>query len=314
MSESFTHPDVLVSTEWVAERLEDPSIAIAEVNSDLQEGYHQGHVPGAVGWGLHADLEDQVKRDIPGTTQLEDLLGRSGIDNKTTIVLYGDGNNRSATWAFWVLKYYRHEDVRLMNGGRKKWINEGRPLSTETPKTTAKAYRASLPDRSLRAMKEHIIANLRNPAVKLLDTRTHEEYAGQLTSAPGTPQPDIYRKGRIPGAIHIPWDDGTQEDGTFRAVEELRDLYAGTGLDPRQEIIPYCRLGVRASYSWFVLKYLLGYPRVRNYDGSWTEWGNASGAPIEVGDEPTSEQEAPSHGGATVPRVGVQAEPKQGSS
>ena len=282
MAEPQDLSTVLVSTDWVAEHLGDPSVVVAEVNTDLQEAYDQGHVPGAVGWGLHTDLEDQVKRDVPGVAQLEGLLGRSSISNDTTVVLYSDAKNRSATWAFWVLKYYRHDDVRLMNGGREKWIAEGRPLATEVPAPTPKTYKAAAPDRALRATKEYVLQSLRDPAVKLLDTRTYEEYAGTRTSAPGSPQPDIYRKGRIPGALLVPWDDGAAEDGTFRPIEELRDLYAGRGLDTKNEVIPYCRLGVRASYSWFVLKYLLGYPRVRNYDGSWTEWGNASGVPIET--------------------------------
>ena len=282
MTESYAYPDILVSTEWVAERGNDPSVVVAEVNTDLQEEYAKGHVPGAVGWGLHVDLEDQVKRDVPGVAQIEAVLGRSGIDNATTIVLYGDGNNRSATWAFWVLKYYRHEDVRLMNGGRTRWVAEGRPLSTEVPTPAVATYRAGVPDRTLRAMKEYVVENLGNPAVVPLDTRTYEEYAGQLVSAPGTPQPDIYRKGRIPGAVHAPWDDGAAEDGSFKPVHELREMYESKGLDPSKEVVPYCRLGVRASYSWFVLKYLLGYPRVRNYDGSWNEWGNATGVPIET--------------------------------
>ncbi len=286
MNESYAHPDVLVSTQWVAEHLEDPSVVVVEVNSDLQAGFLQGHIPGAVGWGLHTDMEDQVRRDVPGVAQVEGLLGRSGIDNDTAIVLYGDGNNRSATWAFWVLEYYRHKDLRLMNGGRTKWIGEGRPLSQEAAVPTTKTYRASAPDRSLRATKEYVVQSIGNPAVKLLDTRTHEEYSGQLTSAPGTPQPEIYRKGRIPTAVHVPWDDGAAEDGTFRPAEELRGLYAAKGLDPAHEVIPYCRLGVRASHSWFVLTHLLGYPRVRNYDGSWTEWGNSTGLPIEIDTSP----------------------------
>ena len=283
MTESYAHPEVLVSTDWLAEHEEDASLVVAEVNTDLQEAYHQGHVPGAVGWGLHTDLEDQVRRDLPGMAQIEALMGRSGIDNSTTIVLYGDGNNRSATWAFWVLKYYRHKDVRLLDGGRIKWIAEGRPLSQVEPGPVAATYKVAVPDRTLRAMKEYIVENLRSPSVVPLDTRVYEEYIGELTSAPGTPQPDIYRKGRIPGAVHAPWDDGAAEDGAFRPVQQLREMYEAKGLDPTKEVIPYCRLGVRASYSWFVLKYLLGYPRVRNYDGSWTEWGNASGVPIETG-------------------------------
>ena len=283
MAEATTDPGVLVTTDWVADHLQDPSVVIAEVDSDLDADYRQSHIPSAVGWGLHTDMEDAVRRDIPGVAQIEQLLGRSGIGNDTTVVLYGDGNNRSATWAFWVLKYYRHQDLRLMNGGRARWLAEGRPVSTETPEPVAGTYKARAPDRSLRATRQHILASLGQPGVKLLDTRTYEEYAGTHTSAPGTPQPDIYRKGRIPGAIHVPWDDGATEDGTFRPVGELREMYASKGLGPENETIPYCRLGVRASYSWFVLKYLLGYSRVRNYDGSWTEWGNATGLPIEVG-------------------------------
>ena len=289
MTDSYAHPEVLVTTDWVADHTQnDPSVVVVEVSTDLEAGYNQGHVPGAVGWGLHTDLEDPVKRDMPGIAQVEALLGRSGIDNQTTVVLYGDGNNRSATWGFWVLKYYRHEDVRLMDGGRKKWIDEGRPLTTDTPSPDPKVYKASVPDRSVRAMKEHIVGNLSKPAVKLLDTRSSEEYAGLLASSPGTDQQGIYRKGRIPGAVHVPWDDGATEDGTFRPPQELQALYAEKGIEPKDEVIPYCRLGVRASYSWFVLKYLLGYPRVRNYDGSWTEWGNSTGVPIETDATPES--------------------------
>ena len=286
MSESYAHPEVLVTTTWVSEHLDDTSVVIAEVNTDLQAAYYQGHVPCAVGWSLHIDLEEQTRRDIPTLSQLEGLLSRSGIDNDTTVVLYGDGNNRSATWAFWVLKYYRHSDVRLMNGGRTKWVDEGRPVSTDTPKPEAKTYRAGIPDKSLRATKEYIASNIQGASIRLLDTRTYEEYIGELNSAPGTPQPDIYRMGRIPGAVHVPWDEGATDDGTFKASDELKRMYEEKGFSPDQEVIPYCRLGVRASYSWFVLKYLLGYHRVRNYDGSWTEWGNSIGVPIEAGTSP----------------------------
>lgn len=286
MTEAYARPEVIVSAEWVAAHLNDPVIVIAEVNTDLQAGYHQGHVPGAVGWNLHADLEDQTRRDVPTVTQIEELLGRSGIGNDTTIVLYGDGNNRSATWAFWVLKYYRHRDVRLMNGGRKKWVDEGRPLSKDVPTPAPKVYRAGVPDHSLRATKEYILANLRRSSVRLLDTRTYEEYAGVPPSASAPSQPEPYRRGHIPGAVHVPWDEGATADGAFKPAEELRRMYAEKGFSPEQEVIPYCRLGVRASYSWFVLKYLLGYERVRNYDGSWTEWGNSVGVPVETGATP----------------------------
>jgi thiosulfate/3-mercaptopyruvate sulfurtransferase len=282
MLEGYANPGVLVDTDWVAEHLDDHSVVTVEVNTDLQAGYDQGHVPGAIGWGLHTDLEDQTRRDIARMSQLEGLLGRSGIDNDTTVVLYGDGNNRSATYAFWVLKYYRHDDVRLMDGGRQRWLDEGRPLTTEPPTPEAKSYKGRIPDRTLRATKDHIMSNLRSSSMRLLDTRTEEEYRGTLGSAPGTTQAETYRSGRIPGAVLLPWDEGAAGDGTFKSAEELRRMYLDKGVSPDQEVVVYCRLGVRASYSWFVLKYLLGYERVRNYDGSWTEWGNSVGVPIET--------------------------------
>ena len=284
MAEDYARPEAIVSTAWLAERLGDPSTVVAEIDSHLDEAYDMGHVPGAVGWGLHTDMEHQLRRDIPDVAQFEALMSRSGIERNTTVVLYGDGNNRSATWAFWVMKYYRHEDVRIMDGGRTKWTLEGRPVEMVTPVVTPTTYWAWAvdPDPSLRAMKEYVVNRLNTVEVKLLDTRTVEEYAGQLTSAPGTPQPDIYRKGRIPGAMHVPWDDGAALDGTFKTVAELRAMYSDAGIDASDEIIPYCRLGVRASYSWFILKYILGFDDVRVYDGSWTEWGNSAGVPIEI--------------------------------
>ncbi len=283
MTQSKVRPQVLVSTAWLEEHLNDPAIVVAEVNTDLEAGYRQGHVPGAVGWDLHRDLEDQTRRDVPSASQLAALLGRSGIDNATAVVLYGDGNNRSATWAFWLLKYYRHDDVRLLDGGRVKWVAEGRPLSTETAAPSAKSYRPGIPDRSLRATQDHIAVNLGSPSLSLLDARTYDEYVGNTAaSSPG--QAEIYRNGRIPGAVHVLWDDAAVEDGAFRPAGDLRRMYEQKGITPDREVIAYCRLGVRASYSWFVLKYLLGYERVRNYDGSWTEWGNSVGVPIETGE------------------------------
>ncbi|MBM3934017.1 MAG: sulfurtransferase [SAR202 cluster bacterium] len=277
MTQSNRNNTPLVSTQWVAEHLNDPNVIIVELNTDLAAGYNQAHIPGAAGWDVHVDIEDQLRRDVPNIAQFEQLMGRSGIDNATTVVLYGDGRNRSATWAFWVLKYYSHSDVRLMNGGRDKWLADGLPTTTDLPARPARVYRAGAPDRSLRAMRDYVLQNLGNPSFKLLDTRTTEEFNGQ--SRPGHSESDIYRKGRIPGALHVPWDEAVGEDGGFKPLEELRSLYAG--FLPKQEIISYCRLGIRASYSWFVLSQLLGYPRVRVYDGSWTEWGNSSGVPIE---------------------------------
>ena len=284
MGEAFARPEAVVSTAWVGERLGDPSVVVAEVNSDLVEGYEKGHVPGAVGWGLHTDMEHPVRRDIPDEAQFEALMARSGVRTDTTVVLYGDGNNRSSTWAFWVMKYYGHEDVRIMDGGRKKWILEGRPVSMTDPNPTPTEYRVGTLDPSVRAMKEYVVERIDRMGVKLLDTRTTEEYSGQLISAPGTPQPDIYRKGRIPGALHVPWDDAAADDGAFRPVDDLRRMYANAGVDDADEVIAYCRLGVRASYTWFVLKYGLGFEQARTYDGSWTEWGNSAGVPIETDD------------------------------
>ena len=282
MGEGFARPEVVVSTAWVGERLGDPSVVVAEVNTDLVEGYERGHVPGAVGWGLHTDMEHPVRRDIPDGLQFEALMGRSGVRPDTAVVLYGDGNNRSATWAFWIMKYYGHEDVRIMDGGRKKWILEGRPVSMTDPEPTPTEYRVGTIDPSVRAMKDYVVERIDRAGVKLLDTRTTEEYSGQLTSAPGTPQPDIYRKGRIPGALHVPWDDAASDDGAFSPVDDLRRMYANAGVDEADEVIAYCRLGVRASYTWFVLKYGLGFEHARTYDGSWTEWGNSAGVPIET--------------------------------
>lgn len=287
MLESNNSPEVLVSTDWVAEHTEDPSIVIVEVNANLQTGYEQGHVPGAVGWSLRTDLEDTVKRDIPSIAQIESLMGKSGIDNETTIVLYADGNNRPATWAFWVLKYYRHGDVRLMNGGREKWIAEGKPISTDVPNPVAKTYKASIPNKTLRATKDYIVSNLGKGSINLLDSRTLEEFTGELSAVPGSAGAGISRSGRIPGAILSGWDDGFAEDGSFKPTEELRRVYSEKGFGRDKEIVTYCRLGVKSSYSWFVLKYILGYERVRNYDGSWTEWGNSVGVPIETDVNPS---------------------------
>ena len=273
----------VVTTEWVLKHLADPSIVVVEVNTDLDSAYHLGHVPGARGWDLHVDLEDQVRRDIPSVVQIEELLSRSGIGNCTTIVLYGDGNNRSATWAFWVLKLYRHDDVRIMDGGRKKWLIDGLPLSKLRPSPAVQVYKAKAPDSSLRATKDHVLSRLGTSILRTIDVRTLEEFTGTHPSAPDTGQAGIYRFGRIPGAVHIPWDDSASSDGSFRPAEELRLLYDDKGVGSSHDVITYCRLGVRASYSWFVLKYLLGFDRVRNYDGSWTEWGNSSGTPIEIG-------------------------------
>ena len=283
MDESYTNSDVLVSTSWLAENLQNENMRVLEINADVEIGYNAGHIEGAFVWDLHKDLESRERRDIPSLSEIEELFNRSGISKTTTVILYGDGNNRSATWAFWILKYYRHKDVRLLNGGRTKWVQEGRTLSNERSIPERTQYGIEIPDKSIRATKDYVLKSLgsANDTV-LVDTRSVEEHSGEMSASPGTDQTGIYRNGRIPNSINIQWDDGAGVDGAFLPELELRALYNNAGISPDKEIIPYCRLGMRASYTWFVLKYLLGYDRVRNYDGSWTEWGNSIGLPIEI--------------------------------
>ncbi|MER3397730.1 MAG: sulfurtransferase [Chloroflexota bacterium] len=275
----YAHPEVLVSTEWVAQRLNDPNIRVVEVDVDTT-AYETGHIPGAVGWNWTTQLNDPVRRDIASKEQFEELMASSGIDKHTTVVLYGDNNNWFAAYAFWLLKIYGHEDVRLMNGGRKKWVDEGRPLTTEVPRLERKVYRAEEPDLRLRAFLQDVLQRLQRPDVALVDVRSPQEFTGEILAPPGLPE-TAQRGGHIPGAKNIPWGQVVREDGTFKSYDELKALYEGVGVTPDKEVITYCRIGERSSHSWFVLKYLLGYPKVRNYDGSWTEWGNVVGLPIE---------------------------------
>ncbi len=275
----YAHPEVLVSTDWVAEHLNDPNIRVVEVDVDTT-AYETGHIPGAVGWNWTTQLNDPVRRDIASKEQFEELMASSGIDNHTTVVLYGDNNNWFAAYAFWLLKIYGHEDVKLMNGGRKKWVDEGRPLTTEVPRPERKVYRAEEPDLRLRAFLQDVLQRLQRPDVALVDVRSPQEFTGEIVAPPGLPE-TAQRAGHIPGAKNIPWGQVVREDGTFKSYEELKALYEGVGVTPDKEVITYCRIGERSSHTWFVLKYLLGYPKVRNYDGSWTEWGNVVGLPIE---------------------------------
>lgn len=273
----------LVSTDWVQNHLEGQDITIVEVNSHPEKSYLKGHIPSSILWNLHTDLEDQVKRDIPSGTDMEKLLGDSGISNHTTIILYGDGNNRSATWAFWLLRFYRHPNIKLIDGGRIKWLIEGKPLTIEKPKIETTHYQIKPPDKSIRASLGYIIKSLSKDNLQLIDTRTIEEYLGQLASSPGTPQTGISRNGRIPNSVNIQWTDCINSDGTVKSPEILFDMFKRNNALPDNEIIAYCRLGVRASYTWFVLSEILNYQNVKNYDGSWTEWGNSIGVPIEIG-------------------------------
>ena len=276
----YKHPEVLATTDWVVEHLNDPKIRLVEVDVDTA-AYDQGHISGAVGWNWQTQLQDNIRRDLIEKAALERLLGQSGISNDTTILLYGDNNNWFAAYAFWQLKYYGHKDVRLINGGRKKWIEEKRPLTTEPTKVAAASYRATGPDESIRARKEDIFGTLekRRPG-ELVDVRSVDEFTGKILAPPGLSE-TAQRAGHIPGAANIPWVQAANEDGTFKSADALKQLYEGKGVTGANEVIAYCRIGERSSHTWFVLKYLLGYRNVRNYDGSWTEWGNLIGAPIE---------------------------------
>ena len=270
---------VLVSTEWAASHLNDPAIRIVEVDVDTK-AYQESHVPNAIGWAWDTQLCDTLKRDIIPPKKFEQLMGGSGIDNATTVVLYGDNNNWFAAWAFWQLKVYGHKDVRLMNGGRKKWIAEGRELTTDAPKVSPKPYTAQAPDYALRAFLPEVMKASAERTGQLVDVRSPQEFSGELLAPPGLPE-TCQRGGHIPGAKSIPWGKACNDDGTFKSAEELRALYGAQGITGTQPVIAYCRIGERSSHTWFVLKYLLGYSNVKNYDGSWTEWGNLVAAPIE---------------------------------
>lgn len=277
---NYAHPEVLVSTQWVAEHSSDPKIRLVEVDVDTS-AYEQGHVAGAVGWNWQTQLQDGLRRDLLDKTTWEGLLSRSGISNDTTIVLYGDNNNWFAAYALWQLKYFGHEDARLMNGGRKKWIAENRPLTKEAPSYPAGKYHAKGPDETVRAYREQVLAAVKKQTpAKLVDVRSVDEFTGKIIAPPGMTE-TAQRAGHIPSAVNVPWSQAANEDGTFKSVEALKELYGGKGVKGDGEVIAYCRIGERSSHTWFVLKYLLGYANVKNYDGSWTEWGNLVGAPIE---------------------------------
>jgi thiosulfate/3-mercaptopyruvate sulfurtransferase len=276
----YAHPEVLVSTEWVADRLNDPKVRLIEVDVDTS-AYDQGHIAGAVGWNWQTQLQDNIRRDLIDKPALEKLLGEAGVGPDTTIVLYGDNNNWFAAYAFWQLKYYGLKDLRLMNGGRKKWVEEKRPLATDAPKITPTTYKATGPDESLRAYREDVLAVVQHKKQgALVDVRSVDEFTGKIIAPPGMSE-TAQRAGHIPGAANIPWAQAANEDGTFKSAEQLKALYEGKGVGNGEQTIAYCRIGERSSHTWFVLKYLLGYDNVKNYDGSWTEWGNLVGAPIE---------------------------------
>lgn len=276
----YAHPEVLVETDWAAQNLADPGLRFVEVDVDTT-AYDSGHLPGAVGWNWQLELQDHPRRDIVTQGAFEALLSRSGISPDTTVILYGDNNNWFAANAFWLLKYYGHENVRLMNGGRKKWVDEGRRLTQEVQHYPPTNYKVQKLNQDLRALRDDVLRGLGQPGRGLVDVRSPKEYSGELLAPETAPQEGSQRGGHIPGAANVPWSQAVQENGTFKPAEELQVLYQGKGLRPEQEVIAYCRIGERSSHTWFVIKYLLGYPKVRNYDGSWTEWGSLIGAPIE---------------------------------
>jgi thiosulfate/3-mercaptopyruvate sulfurtransferase len=280
MPSTYAHPEYLVDTAWVASHLNDPAVRIVESDEDYLL-YDSGHVPNAAKVDWFTTLQHPVRRDFLSKADFEQLCGELGIKNDTTIVFYGDKSNWFATYALWLFQYYGHANVRIMNGGRTKWVQEKRPLSKDVPSFPKTDYKAKDPDARLRAFREQVFQHI---AAKkpLVDVRSPKEYSGELLHMPNYPQEGATRGGHIPGAMSIPWSQAVNEaDSTFKTVEELRTLYEGKGITPDQEIIAYCRIGERSSHTWFVLTYLLGYPKVQNYDGSWTEWGNLVNAPIE---------------------------------
>ena len=276
----YANPNSLVSTDWVAQHGNDANIRLVEVDVDTG-AYEQGHIEGAVGWNWQSQLQQTLRRDVISQQELEQLLGSSGISNDTTVILYGDNNNWFAAWAFWQLKMYGHQDVKLMNGGRVKWTAENRPVTTQVPNHAAATYRASSPDQSIRAYRDQVLSAVNAGSVSLVDVRAPAEFSGELLAPANLPQEGAQRGGHIPGAANIPWGQAVNEDGTFKSADELGALYKGKGIDGSRETIAYCRIGERSSHTWFVLTQLLGYQNVRNYDGSWTEWGSIVGAPIE---------------------------------
>jgi thiosulfate/3-mercaptopyruvate sulfurtransferase len=271
--------EVLVSTDWVFKNLQDPKVRLVEVSVD-PGAYEKGHVPGAVGFRWHSELCDPVSRDIVKAEGFEKLLSRAGISEDTTVVLYGDNNNWFACWGYWIFTIYGHPSVKIMDGGRKKWELEKRPLETTTPSPAPGRYRVKNTDLSLRARLSDVLKVVeKKERGALVDVRSPDEFAGKIFAPPGIQELAI-RAGHIPGAKSVPWSKTVNEDGTFKPVDDLRKLYREAGIDGREPVITYCRIGERSSHSWFVLKFLLGY-ETRNYDGSWTEYGNAVGVPIE---------------------------------
>lgn len=276
----MTRSDVLVSTDWAQNNLDTPHVVFVEVDEDTS-AYATGHIPGAVKLDWRTDLQDPIVRDFVDAQQFSKLLSERGISRDDTVVLYGGNNNWFAAYAYWYFKLYGHKSVTLLDGGRKKWELDGRPLSTDSVSRQATSYRADAPDNSIRAFRDEVIVAI---GVKnLVDVRSPDEFSGKILAPAHLPQEQSQRPGHIPGAINVPWSRAANEDGTFKSDEELSALYAAAGLDGEKETIAYCRIGERSSHTWFVLSELLGHENVKNYDGSWTEYGSLVGAPIELG-------------------------------
>jgi thiosulfate/3-mercaptopyruvate sulfurtransferase len=278
---SYAHPEVLVDTSWVKGNIGNEGVRIVEVDYDPAANYNLGHVTGSVLVDWKKDINDPVARDILSKEDLEQLLGRLGVANDTRIVLYGDFNNWFAAFAFWVFKYYGVDNVVLMNGGRKKWIEEDLPLTKDIPSHPATTFQAKDPDDTVRVYLDYVRQAIKMKDKVLVDVRGPKEFTGEILAPPEYPTEHAQRGGHIPGAKNIPWGQAVNEDGTFKAADDLKKLYESHGVTPDKEVVTYCRIGERSSHSWFVLKYLLGYPNVKNYDGSWTEWGNLVRTPIE---------------------------------
>ncbi len=273
--------DVLVSADWAEQNLSTDSVVFVEVDEDTS-AYDGGHIQGAVKLDWKTDLQDQVRRDFVNTEQFGDLLSSRGISNDDTVVLYGGNNNWFAAYAYWYFKLYGHKDVKLLDGGRKKWELDGRPLSTDAVSREATTYKASDPDLSIRAFRDEVVDAIGSK--NLVDVRSPDEFSGKILAPAHLPQEQSQRPGHIPGAINVPWSKAANEDGTFRSDDELAELYKEAGLDGEKDTIAYCRIGERSSHTWFVLKEILGHQNVKNYDGSWTEYGSLIGVPIELGE------------------------------
>jgi len=283
MPNEYAYPEVLVDTQWTEEHLNDPKVRIAEVDYDPKANYFLGHVPGAVLFDWKQDINDPVNRNVLSKQACEKLLSeKAGLNDDSTLVLYGDFNNWFAAFAFWVFKYYGFKDIKIMNGGRKKWLEEDRQIEKDSPTFPGGNIKAKGPDENIRTYLNAVSNSInRHESTVLVDVRSPQEFSGEITAPPEYPTEHAQRGGHIPGAVNIPWAKAVNEDGTFKSVEELRKLYQDKGVTSEKEIVSYCRIGERSSHTWFVLKYLLGYPNVKNYDGSWTEWGNMIGNPIE---------------------------------